>query len=255
MELASSVALVTGGASGLGAATVRRLVAGGAKVVIADRDETRGPALAAELGAAVAYVKTDITDAAQVEAAVARAGELGPLRIAVGCAGVGWASRTLDKTGKPHELALFQTVININLVGTFNVLRLAAAAMAKTEATASGERGVIVNTASVAAYDGQIGQIAYAASKAGVVGMTLPAARDLAPSGIRVVTIAPGIFDTPMLGMLPEDKRAALAEGVVFPKRLGNPAEYAGLVASIVETAYLNGETIRLDGALRMAPK
>ncbi len=255
MDLTGSVAIVTGGASGLGAATVRRLVAGGAKAVIVDRDEARGAALVAELGDGVRYAKADITDAAQVEAAVAVAGELGPLRIAVGCAGVGWASRTLDKAGKPHDLALFQTVIGINLIGTFNVLRLAAAAMARTEPTASGERGVIINTASVAAYDGQIGQVAYAASKAGVVGMTLPAARDLAPAGIRVMTIAPGIFDTPMLGMLPEDKRAALAEGVVFPKRLGNPAEYAELVAAIVGNGYLNGETIRLDGSLRMAPK
>ena len=170
------------------------------------------------------------------------------------CAGVGWASRTLDKTGKPHDLELFKTVVGINLVGTFNVLRLAAAAISKAEPI-DGERGVIVNTASVAAYDGQIGQIAYASSKAGVVGMTLPAARDLAPVGIRVCTIAPGIFDTPMLGALPEDKRAALATDVVFPKRLGDPAEYGSLVASIVEFGYLNGETIRLDGALRMPPK
>jgi NAD(P)-dependent dehydrogenase (short-subunit alcohol dehydrogenase family) len=172
----------------------------------------------------------------------------------VSCAGVGWAARTLDKTGKPHDLDLFKTVIAINLVGTFNVLRLGAAAIAKSDAVA-GERGVIVNTASVAAFDGQIGQIAYAASKAGVAGMTLPAARDLAPAGIRVVTIAPGLFDTPMLGQLPEDKRAALAADVVFPKRLGSPDEYAALVASIVGNGYLNGETIRLDGSLRMPPK
>jgi NAD(P)-dependent dehydrogenase (short-subunit alcohol dehydrogenase family) len=253
VQLAGTVVLVTGGASGLGAATVRRLVAGGARAVIADRDAAKGAALASELGAEL--VPTDVTDPAQVEAAVARACELGPLRVAVSCAGVGWASRTLDKTGKPHDLELFKTVVGINLVGTFNVLRLAAAAMAKTEPLPTGERGVIVNTASVAAFDGQIGQIAYAASKAGVVGMTLPAARDLAPAGIRVVTIAPGIFDTPMLGALPEEKRAALAADVVFPKRLGDPAEYGGMVAAIVETGYLNGETIRLDGALRMPPK
>ncbi len=252
MKLEGAVALVTGGASGLGAATVRRLAAGGARVVIADRDEAKGQALAAELGAV--YAKCDVTDAAQIEAAVARAGELGSLRVAVSCAGVGWASRTLDKTGKPHDLGLFQTVIGINLVGTFNVLRLAASAMSKTDPV-DGERGVIVNTASVAAFDGQIGQIAYASSKAGVVGMTLPAARDLAPAAIRVCTIAPGIFDTPMLGMLPEDKRAALAADVVNPKRLGNPDEYADLVAAIVGNGYLNGETIRLDGALRMPPK
>ena len=253
MKLSGSVALVTGGASGLGAATARRLAAGGAKVVLVDRDEARGAALAGELGGA--FAKADVTDPAQVEAAVAGAAALGPLRIAVSCAGVGWASRTLDRTGKPHDLDLFKTVIGVNLVGTFNVLRLAAAAMSKVEPAEHGERGVIVNTASVAAFDGQIGQIAYAASKAGVVGMTLPAARDLAPVGIRVVTIAPGIFDTPMLGTLAEDKRAALAADVVFPKRLGDPAEYGALVAAIVENGYLNGETIRLDGALRMPPK
>jgi NAD(P)-dependent dehydrogenase (short-subunit alcohol dehydrogenase family) len=247
------VALVTGGASGLGAATARRLAKGGAKIVLVDRDEARGGALAAELGAV--FAKADVTDAAQVEAAVARAGELGVLRIAVSCAGVGWAARTLDKTGKPHDLELFRTVVGINLIGTFNVLRLAAAAIAKAEPLADGQRGCIVNTASVAAFDGQIGQVAYAASKAGVAGLTLPAARDLAPAGIRVVTIAPGIFDTPMLGALPDDKRAALGDGVVFPKRLGSPDEYAELVAAIVANDYLNGETIRLDGALRMAPK
>ena len=251
MKLQGSVALVTGGASGLGAATVRRLVSGGAKVAIVDRDD-RGAAFAAEVGAT--FAKADITDTAQTEAAIAAASALGPLRIVVQCAGVGWASRTLDKTGKPHDLELFQKVIAINLVGHFNVLRLAAAAIAKADAV-DGERGVIVMTASVAAYDGQIGQIAYAASKAGVVGMTLPAARDLAPVGIRVVTIAPGIFDTPMLGMLSEEKRAALAQDVVFPKKLGSPSEYAALVASIIEVGYLNGETIRLDGALRMPPK
>ncbi|MCX5746566.1 MAG: SDR family NAD(P)-dependent oxidoreductase [Proteobacteria bacterium] len=253
MKLQGAVAIVTGGASGLGAATARRLAAGGAKVVIVDRDEVKGAALAAELPGA-AYAKADVTDAASIEAAIAIAEALGPLRIAVSCAGVGWASRTLDRTGKPHALELFQTVVGINLVGTFNVLRLAAAAIAKAEPI-DGERGVIINTASVAAYDGQIGQIAYAASKAGVVGMTLPAARDLAPAQIRVVTIAPGIFDTPMLGALPEDKRAALAADVVFPRRLGDPAEYGALVAAIVENGYLNGETIRLDGSLRMPPK
>ena len=253
MKLSGSVALVTGAASGLGAATARRLAEGGAKLVVVDRDEAKGAELAKQIGGT--FAKADVTDAAQVEAAVATASGLGPLRVAVSCAGVGWASRTLDKTGKPHDLELFRTVIGVNLVGTFNVLRLAAAAIAKTEALEHGERGVIVNTASVAAFDGQIGQIAYAASKAGVAGMTLPAARDLAPVGIRVVTIAPGIFDTPMLGALPEDKRAALAADVVFPKRLGSPAEYGALVAAIVENGYLNGETIRLDGSLRMPPK
>jgi NAD(P)-dependent dehydrogenase (short-subunit alcohol dehydrogenase family) len=253
MKLNGTVALVTGGASGLGAATARRLAAGGAKVLIVDRDESRGQALAGELGAA--FAKADVTDPAQIEAAVAAAGQLGTLRVAVSCAGIGSASRTLDRTGKPHDLEVFKTIIGVNLIGTFNVLRLAAAAIAKAEPLEHGERGVIVNTASVAAFDGQIGQIAYAASKAGVVGMTLPAARDLAPAGIRVVTIAPGIFDTPMLGGLPEDRRAALAADVVFPKRLGDPSEYGGLVAAIVETGYLNGETIRLDGSLRMPPK
>jgi len=253
MKLSGSVALVTGGASGLGSATARHLARGGAKLVLVDRDEAKGQALAAELAAT--YVKADVTDPAQVEAAIGEATKLGPLRVAVSCAGVGWAARTLDKTGKPHDLSLFQTVIGINLIGTFNVLRLAASAIAKSEPQDTGERGVIVNTASVAAFDGQIGQIAYAASKAGVVGMTLPAARDLAPVGIRVVTIAPGIFDTPMLGALAEDKRAALAADVVFPKRLGDPSEYGALVAAIVENAYLNGEVIRLDGALRMPPK
>ena len=256
MNLSGSVVLVTGGASGLGAATVRRLVAGGARAVIVDRDEARGSQLASELGGDKAtFAKADVTDAAQIEAAIGQATALGPLRVVVSCAGVGWAARTLDKTGKPHDLELFKTVIGVNLVGTFNVLRLGASAIAKTEPLAHGERGVIVNTASVAAFDGQIGQIAYAASKAGVAGMTLPAARDLAPAGIRVVTIAPGIFDTPMLGALPEDKRAALAADVVFPKRLGSPDEYGAMVAAIVENGYLNGETIRLDGSLRMPPK
>jgi NAD(P)-dependent dehydrogenase (short-subunit alcohol dehydrogenase family) len=253
MKLSGSVVLVTGGASGLGAATVRRLVEGGARAMIVDRDAARGQQLANELGQS--FAAADVTDAAQVEAAIAQATSLGPLRVVVSCAGVGWASRTLDKTGKPHDLDLFKTVIGVNLVGTFNVLRLGAAAIAKNEPLANNERGVIVNTASVAAFDGQIGQIAYAASKAGVAGMTLPAARDLAPAGIRVVTIAPGIFDTPMLGALPEDKRAALAADVVFPKRLGSPDEYGALVAAIVDNGYLNGETIRLDGSLRMPPK
>jgi NAD(P)-dependent dehydrogenase (short-subunit alcohol dehydrogenase family) len=253
MKLSGTVALVTGGASGLGAATVRRLVAGGARAVIVDRDEARGTALATELGQV--FAKADVTSPSDLEAAIAQAEPLGPVRIVVSCAGVGWAARTLDKTGKPHDLELFKTVVGVNLVGTFNMLRLGAAAIAKAPVLEHGERGVIVNTASVAAFDGQIGQIAYAASKAGVAGMTLPAARDLAPAGIRVLTIAPGLFDTPMLGALPPDKRAALAADVVFPKRLGDPDEYGALVAAIVENGYLNGETIRLDGSLRMPPK
>ena len=235
---------------------MRALVAGGAKAVIVDRDEAKGAALASELGSGTAvFAKADVTEPAQIEAAIEAAAGLGTLRVAVSCAGVGWAARTLDKTGKPHDLDLFKTVIGINLVGTFNVLRLCATAMSKAEPSDTGERGVIVNTASVAAFDGQIGQIAYAASKAGVAGMTLPAARDLGVVGIRVITIAPGIFDTPMLGQLSEEVRAALAKDVVFPKRLGDPAEYGAMVRSIVETGYLNGETIRLDGALRMPPK
>ncbi len=253
MKLQGSSAIVTGGASGLGAATARRLAAGGARVVVVDRDEAKGQALAAELEGG-SFAAADVTDAAQVQAAVDAAAALAPLRVAVSCAGVGWASRTLNKAGEPHALDLFETVIRINLIGTFNVLRLAAATMAKNEPV-DGERGVIVNTASVAAFEGQVGQIAYASSKAGVVGMTLPAARDLAPVGIRVCTVAPGIFDTPMLGSLPEEVRQALAANVVFPKRLGDPAEYAAAVAFVVDTGYLNGEIIRLDGALRMQPK
>ncbi len=255
MKLSDVVAIVSGGASGLGEATVRRLVGGGGKVVIADRDEAKGQKLAAELGESCAYVKVDVTSQADVEAAIARAEQWGPLRVAVSCAGVGWAARTLNKENQPHALDLFQTVIGINLIGTFNVSRLCAAAMAKTAPLDDGERGVIVNTASVAAFDGQIGQVAYTAAKAGVAGMTLPMARDLSAVGVRVNTIAPGTFDTPMLAMLPEPARQALAAGIPFPKRLGNPAEYAHLVETIVTNRYLNAETIRLDGALRMPPK
>src|SRR6266513_745130 len=253
MEISGTAAVVTGGASGLGEATVRRLVGAGATVVILDRDTAKGEALAKELGAAAAYSPTDVTDAGDVSAAIDLATALGPLRIAVNCAGVGWAGRVVARDGTPHDLDLFSTVIGINLIGTFNVLRLAAAAMAATEPTDTGERGVIVNTASIAAFDGQI---AYASSKAGVVGLTLPAARDLAAVGVRVVTIAPGTFDTPMLAMLPESQRKALAAGVPFPSRLGDPGgDYANLVEHIVRNSYLNGETIRLDGALRMPPK
>jgi NAD(P)-dependent dehydrogenase (short-subunit alcohol dehydrogenase family) len=253
MKISNAVGIVSGGASGLGEATVRRLVAGGAKVVIADRDDKRGEALAKELGAV--YAKVDVTSGPEVEAAVAKASELGPLRVCVNCAGVGWAARTVAKDGTPHDLGLFQTVIGINLIGTFNMIRVAASAMSKTEALEDGERGVIVNTASIAAFDGQIGQAAYSASKGGVVGMTLPIARDLAAVGIRVLTIAPGIIDTPMLAQLPEPARQALAAGVPFPRRLGAPDDYAQLVEHMVTNRYLNGEVIRLDGALRMAPK
>jgi NAD(P)-dependent dehydrogenase (short-subunit alcohol dehydrogenase family) len=249
------VALVTGGASGLGRATVERLVSAGARAIIADRDAERGEALAAALGGAAQFVSTDVSDGAQVQAAVQRACELGRLRVAVSCAGVGWAARLVSREGEPHDLGLFEKIVSVNLVGTFNVLRLAAAAMAQNEADADGQRGVIINTASVAAFDGQIGQVAYAASKGGVAAMTLPAARDLSKSGIRVVTVAPGTFDTPMLAGLPEKARESLAQTIPNPARLGRPEEYAALVHHIVENGYLNGEVIRLDGALRMAPK
>jgi NAD(P)-dependent dehydrogenase (short-subunit alcohol dehydrogenase family) len=255
MKIQGSVALVTGGASGLGEATVRRLAAGGARVVIVDRDDKRGPALEKELGERARFVKADVGSADEVQAAVDAAQQLGGLRVAVSCAGVGWAARTLNKEGQPHDLELFKTVVSINLVGTFNVARLAAAAMAQQPPLDDGERGVIVNTASVAAFDGQIGQAAYSASKGGVVGMTLPIARDLSAVGIRVLTIAPGTMDTPMLAALPEPARQALAAGIPFPKRLGSPDDYAALVEHMVVNRYLNGEVVRLDGALRMPPK
>ncbi len=251
----TNVALVTGGASGLGRATVARFVAGGGRAVIVDRDAESGEALAKELGDAVRFVATDVTDQAQVQAAVDAACELGTLRAAVSCAGVGWAARLVNREGEPHDLDLFQKIIGVNLVGTFNVMRLAAAAMMKNDADDDAQRGVIVNTASVAAFDGQIGQVAYSASKGGVAAMTLPAARDLSKSGIRVVTVAPGTFDTPMLAGLPEKARESLAAAIPNPSRLGNPDEYAALVMHIVENNYLNAEVIRLDGALRMAPK
>jgi NAD(P)-dependent dehydrogenase (short-subunit alcohol dehydrogenase family) len=258
MDINGVAAVITGGASGLGAATARRLVAAGAKVAILDLDRQAEQAekLVAELGGENAlFTPADVTNPEQVEAAVAAAAEMGPLRIAANCAGIGWAERTIAKDSSPASLDPFKLVVNINLIGTFNVLRLAASAIAKTEPLEHGERGCIVNTASVAAFDGQIGQIAYSASKGGIVGMTLPAARDLSPVGIRVCTIAPGIMDTPLLGLLPEDQRAALGAGVPFPKRLGTPDDFAALLQQICENGYLNGETIRLDGALRMPPK
>ncbi len=255
MQIEGSVAIVTGGASGLGEATVRALVARGARAVILDRDETKGKALEKELGDAVRFAKTDVTSETDVQAAISLAEQLGPLRIAVSCAGIGWAQRTVNKEGAPHDLTVFNIVLGVNLVGTFNVLRLSAAAMSKNPPLTDGERGVVINTASIAAYDGQIGQLAYAASKAGVVGMTLPAARDLSKSGIRVLTIAPGTFHTPMLSLLPEEQRQALAAGIPFPPRLGNPEDFARLALHMAENTYLNGETVRLDGALRMPPK
>ncbi|MGD8860394.1 MAG: 3-hydroxyacyl-CoA dehydrogenase [Myxococcales bacterium] len=255
MKIDGAVAIVTGGASGLGEATTRRFVQAGAKVVIADMNAEKGEALAEELGEGCVFSPTDVTQEDQVGLTVAKAQEMGELRAAVSCAGVGWAQRTVNRDGIPHDLGAFAKVVEVNLVGTFNVMRLSAAAMAKNEPQQFGERGVVINTASIAAFDGQIGQIAYAASKAGVAGMTLPAARDLSKAGIRVMTIAPGTFDTPMLGMLPEEQRQALAAGIPFPAKLGDPAEYAALAMHMVENPYLNGETVRLDGALRMPPK
>jgi NAD(P)-dependent dehydrogenase (short-subunit alcohol dehydrogenase family) len=249
MRMEGSNALVAGGASGLGKAVARRLQSSGARVTIADINAQSGQTVADEIGAR--FVVCDVTNPEQVQAAVEAAGHL---RISVCCAGVGWAEKTAGKRG-PHSLEPFQTVLNINLVGTFNVLRLAAAAMLANEPDDEGERGVCINTASIAAYDGQIGQLAYSASKGGIVGMTLPAARDLAASGIRVMTIAPGLFDTPLLAGLPEEARAALGEQVPHPHRLGRPDEYAELAAHIVANPMLNGEVIRLDGALRMPPR
>ncbi|MGI8573427.1 MAG: SDR family NAD(P)-dependent oxidoreductase [Solirubrobacteraceae bacterium] len=255
MRIEGSSALVAGGASGLGAATVRLLHERGARVVIADLSEEHGQALAGELGDLVQFVAADVTDADSLQRAVAAAAsEQGGLRISVCCAGIGWAERVAGRRGA-HAFEPFEHVIRVNLIGTFNVLRLAAAAMLANEPAESGHRGVCVNTASIAAYYGQIGQIAYSASKGGIVGMTLPAARDLASMGIRVCTIAPGTFDTPLLSGLPEAAREALAKAIPFPSRLGRPPEFAALAGHIVENEMLNGEVIRLDGALRMPPR
>ncbi|HEV8153323.1 MAG TPA: SDR family NAD(P)-dependent oxidoreductase [Solirubrobacteraceae bacterium] len=253
MRIEGSGALVVGGASGLGEATARALARAGAQVTIADVNAERGAAVAEELGAP--FAACDVREEDQVAAAVETAAQAdGGLRISVCCAGTGWAQKVAGSKG-PHPLLPFETIVQINLIGTFNVLRLAATAMLRTEPDDEGERGVCVNTASIAAYDGQIGQVAYAASKGGVVGLTLPAARDLAQSGIRVVTIAPGLFDTPLLAALPEEARTALGRSVPFPPRLGRPDEYAAVALHIVENRMLNGETVRLDGALRMAPR
>jgi NAD(P)-dependent dehydrogenase (short-subunit alcohol dehydrogenase family) len=252
MQIKDNVFIITGGASGLGAATARMIAGAGGKVVLADVQVEAGTALAAELNGR--FVKCDVTSEADGLAVVAAAGEIGTLRGLVNCAGVAPAVKTVGKEG-PHPLDVFQRTINVNLVGTFNMARLAADAMGKTEAGESGERGIIINTASVAAYDGQIGQAAYGSSKAAVVGLTLPMARDLARSGIRVMAIAPGIFETPMLMGMPEDVRDALGKMVPFPSRLGRPDEYAHLARAIIENTMLNGETIRLDGAIRMQPK
>jgi NAD(P)-dependent dehydrogenase (short-subunit alcohol dehydrogenase family) len=253
MQIKNSVFLITGGASGLGAATARMAAENGGKVVLADLQVEAGEKLAKELGGR--FAKCDVTSEADGKAAVALAvKEFGGVHVLVNCAGIGTAERTLGKEG-PHNLAHFTRVVTINLIGSFNMIRLAADAMAKAGPNAAGERGVIINTASVAAYDGQIGQAAYSASKGGIVGMTLPIARDLSRNGIRVCTIAPGIFETPMLLGMPKDVQDALGKMVPFPPRLGKPTEYAQLARAIVENEMMNGETIRLDGAIRMAPK
>jgi NAD(P)-dependent dehydrogenase (short-subunit alcohol dehydrogenase family) len=249
MELNGIGALVAGGASGLGEATARELAARGARVTVADLNEERGAALAGEIGGA--FAAADVTDEAQVQAAVE---SVEALRLAVSCAGIGWAERTVKKDG-PAALLPFETVVRVNLIGTFNVLRLSANAMAAGEPDAEGERGAVVMTASIAAFDGQIGQTAYSASKGGVAGLTLPAARDLARLGIRVCTIAPGLFDTPLLAGLPQESRDALGASIPFPPRLGRPEEYAKLACHIAENTMLNGEVLRLDGALRMPPR
>jgi NAD(P)-dependent dehydrogenase (short-subunit alcohol dehydrogenase family) len=253
MDLTNASALVTGGASGLGLATARRLAAAGATVTIVDLATSAGADVAAELGGS--FAPADVTDPEQVAAAVAVASASRPLRVVVNCAGIAPPAKVLDRDGNPSPLDAFERIIRVNLIGTYNVIAQASAAIAKTEPTESGDRGVIVNTASVAAFDGQIGQPAYSASKGGVHAMTLPIARELARYGIRVVTIAPGIMETPMLAGLPEAAQESLGQQVPYPQRLGKPDEYARLVTSIVDNGYLNGETIRLDGAIRMAPK
>jgi NAD(P)-dependent dehydrogenase (short-subunit alcohol dehydrogenase family) len=255
MDIQGKVALVSGGASGLGAATVRMIVAAGGRAVIFDLNESAGQALAGELGDAVRFAKGDVSEPADAEQAVKTATDsFGALHICVNCAGIGDPMKIVGKEG-PADLARFSKVIRVNLIGTFNVARLAAWAISKNAPGTDGERGVIINTASVAAFDGQIGQAAYAASKGGIVGLTLPIARDLSSVGIRVVTIAPGLFDTPLLAALPEDVKASLGAMVPFPKRLGKPSEYAQLAKQIIENPMLNGEVIRLDGAIRMAPR
>jgi NAD(P)-dependent dehydrogenase (short-subunit alcohol dehydrogenase family) len=255
MELGTVRAVVTGGASGLGRATAEALIAAGGHAAILDRPASAGADVAKELGAAAVFTPADVTSEADVAQAMERAhAALGAINVLVNCAGIGTAAKTLGRSG-PARLEDFTRVIHVNLIGTFNCIRLAATYMAKNTPSPEGERGVVVNTASVAAFDGQIGQAAYSASKGGIVGMTLPVARDLAEHGIRVCTIAPGIFDTPLLGTLPEPVRASLAKQVPFPPRLGQPPEYAALVTHIITNGMLNGETIRLDGAIRMQPR
>ncbi len=255
MDLRGATALITGAASGLGAATARRFAEGGANVVVLDRDEARALDFSAKLGNNVIAVAADVTSEEEVSAAINATHErFGSLQILVNCAGIAMALRTTSKNG-PHPLDVFETVVRINLIGTFNVIRLAAASMARNEPNPEGERGVIVNTASVAAFDGQIGQAAYSASKGGIVGMTLPIARDLARDGIRVNTIAPGVFDTPMMELIPEAARESLSQQIPFPPRLGKPEEYARLAQQIVENTMLNAAVIRLDGGMRMGSK
>jgi 3-hydroxyacyl-CoA dehydrogenase / 3-hydroxy-2-methylbutyryl-CoA dehydrogenase len=255
MDIQNVVAVVTGGASGLGEATVKRLVEQGGKAVIFDFAEEKGQRLAEELGEAVIYEKVDVTDGASVQSALEKTiDHFGKVNVLVNCAGIAIAKKTIGKKG-PHDLESFSKVIQVNLIGTFNTIRLASEKMAINEPNAHGERGVIINTASIAAFEGQIGQAAYSASKGGVVGMTLPIARDLASLGIRVMTIAPGLFETPLFASLPEQAREALGKMTPFPSRLGQPREYAQLVHSIIENPMLNGEVIRLDGAIRMQPR
>jgi NAD(P)-dependent dehydrogenase (short-subunit alcohol dehydrogenase family) len=253
VQIAGSSAIVTGGASGLGAATARRLAGSGAHVVVLDIQDEAGDRLAGELGGA--FVHADVREADEVQVAVDAAYEMAPLRVLVNCAGIGPPQRTINRDGTPHDLDHWNAVIGINLTGTFNCIRLAAARMVDNEPIADEQRGAIVNTASVAAYDGQIGQAAYSASKGGIVGMTLPIARDLSSRGIRVNTIAPGIIDTPLLAGLPEDARTSLGQQVLNPKRLGTPDEYAELAMLLIAHDYMNAETIRMDGGIRMAPK
>ena len=255
MEIKGSSAIITGGASGLGEATVRKLASEGARVTILDRNGEQAAAVAKEVGGDTNYVAGDVTNPEDCQRAVDQAAEGGTLRMAVNCAGTGWVGRVINRDGSPHDLGAFQFIQNLNVIGTFNVMTRAASAIAQTEPGVDGERGVIVNTASVAAFDGQIGQLAYSASKGAVVGMTLPAARDLSVVGIRVLAIAPGLFDTPLLSMLPEEQRDTLGHSVLFPKRLGQPVQYGELVAHIAQNSYLNAEVIRLDGGIRMPPK
>jgi NAD(P)-dependent dehydrogenase (short-subunit alcohol dehydrogenase family) len=253
MELNGISAIITGGASGLGAATARALAREGVRVTVFDRNEEGAKTVAGEIGGE--FLAGDVTEPEDCQRAVDMAASGGPLRIAVNCAGTGWVGRVINRDGSPHDLGAFEFIQRLNVIGTFNIMTKAASAMATTEPGEDGERGLIVNTASVAAFDGQVGQLAYSASKGAVVGMTLPAARDLAVVGIRVMAIAPGLFDTPLLAMLPEEQRRALGESVLFPKKLGDPPQYGRLVVEMARNSYLNGEVIRLDGGIRMPPK